>query len=201
MLLCVLGQAIWNEDSLTHLSEWNLSKCTIYSCISQLQTCSLECHLSGTSCILKNSFLMDLMSFFLHTRPMSRYFTLIQRRWSSTQIKNANKSKPLSLPVAWLALVVFVDDYLGNRQDHILGKMTFNKITTKLVEWYGEVMHVSYGCGCSSKSRVCQYRGNDIHCTVASQNIWQVPRPAQSASSFWNDGSCSNCVGLLVCHG
>jgi hypothetical protein len=39
---------------------------------------------------------------------------------------------------------VFVDDYLGNRQDHILGEMTFNKITTELAEWYGEVMHVGY---------------------------------------------------------
>jgi len=41
-------------------------------------------------------------------------------------------------------LVVFVDDYLGNRQDYILGEMTFNKVTTELAEWYGEVMHVSY---------------------------------------------------------
>ena len=41
-------------------------------------------------------------------------------------------------------LIVFVDDYLGNRQDVILGEMTFNKVVTELAEWYGEVMHVSY---------------------------------------------------------
>jgi len=41
-------------------------------------------------------------------------------------------------------LVMFVDDYLGNRQNFILGEMTYNKVVTELSEWYGEVMHVSY---------------------------------------------------------
>lgn len=41
-------------------------------------------------------------------------------------------------------LVIFVDDYIGNRQDYILGEMTLNKVVTELAEWYGQVMHVSY---------------------------------------------------------
>ena len=40
--------------------------------------------------------------------------------------------------------IVFVDDYLGNQQDFILGEMTFNKVVTELADWYGQVMHVSY---------------------------------------------------------
>jgi hypothetical protein len=39
--------------------------------------------------------------------------------------------------------IVFVDDYLGNKQDFILGEMTFNKVVTEFADWYGHVMHVS----------------------------------------------------------
>lgn len=41
-------------------------------------------------------------------------------------------------------LVMFVDDYIGNFQDHVLGEMTFNKVVTEVAEWEGNVMHVSY---------------------------------------------------------
>jgi hypothetical protein len=41
-------------------------------------------------------------------------------------------------------LVMFVDDYLDNFQDIILGEMQFGKIVTELAEWYGNVMSVSY---------------------------------------------------------
>jgi len=54
-------------------------------------------------------------------------------------ITTCRKARPCKPP-----LVLFVDDYLGNFQDNILGEMTFSKITTELAEWYGEVMHVSH---------------------------------------------------------
>ena len=41
-------------------------------------------------------------------------------------------------------LVMFVDDYLGNRQDFILREMSYNNIVTQLADWYNNVMHVSY---------------------------------------------------------
>ena len=41
-------------------------------------------------------------------------------------------------------LVIFLDDYLGNQQDRILGETTYNKIVTELADWYGNVLHVSY---------------------------------------------------------
>jgi hypothetical protein len=39
---------------------------------------------------------------------------------------------------------MFLDDYLGNQQDRIVGEMTYNKIVNELAEWFGDVMHVSY---------------------------------------------------------
>jgi len=54
-------------------------------------------------------------------------------------ITTSRSARPCNPP-----LVVFVDDYLGNRQNIILAEMTYNKIVTELSEWYGEVMHVSY---------------------------------------------------------
>ena len=41
-------------------------------------------------------------------------------------------------------LVLFVDDYLGNRQGFVRREMSYNKIVTEFADWYGNVMHVSY---------------------------------------------------------
>jgi hypothetical protein len=41
-------------------------------------------------------------------------------------------------------LVLFVDDYLGNRQDYINREMSYSNIVTHLADWYGNIMHVSY---------------------------------------------------------
>ena len=40
--------------------------------------------------------------------------------------------------------IFFLDDYLGNQHDRILGETIYNKIVTEMAEWYGDVMHVSY---------------------------------------------------------
>ena len=41
-------------------------------------------------------------------------------------------------------LVLFVDDYLGNRQGFVTREMSYNKVVTEMANWYGNVMHVSY---------------------------------------------------------
>lgn len=54
-------------------------------------------------------------------------------------ITTSREARPCQPP-----LIMFVDDYLGNFQDYILGEMTYNKVVTEVSEWYGEAMHVSY---------------------------------------------------------
>lgn len=41
-------------------------------------------------------------------------------------------------------LVIFLDDYIGNQQDRIIGETQYNKVVTELADWYGNVLHVSY---------------------------------------------------------
>jgi hypothetical protein len=55
-------------------------------------------------------------------------------------ISAVHNARPCDKP----PFIVFLDDYLGNQQDRILGETTYNKIVTELAEWYGDVMHVSY---------------------------------------------------------
>ena len=63
-----------------------------------------------------------------------------KRRRVNNFISAVHNAKPCDKP----PFTVFLDDYLGNQQDRILGETTYNKIVTELAEWYGDVMHVSY---------------------------------------------------------
>eukprot|EP00977_Amphora_coffeiformis_P008274 scaffold1872_cov262-Amphora_coffeaeformis.AAC.6 len=40
--------------------------------------------------------------------------------------------------------LLFLDDYIGNQQDRILGETVYNKIVTEMAEWYGDILHVSF---------------------------------------------------------
>jgi len=56
-------------------------------------------------------------------------------------IKACRKACPCHKPAP---LVVFVDDYLGNRQDYVMREMSYKGVVTEVAEWYNAVMHVSY---------------------------------------------------------
>ena len=67
-------------------------------------------------------------------------FATGKRRRVNDFISAVHNSRPCDEP----PFLIFLDDYLGNQQDRILGETTYNKVVTELAEWYGDVMHVSY---------------------------------------------------------
>jgi len=67
-------------------------------------------------------------------------FAALKRKRVNAFISAVHDARPCDDP----PFLMFLDDYLGNQQDRILGEMTYNKIVTELAEWYGDVMHVSY---------------------------------------------------------
>lgn len=67
-------------------------------------------------------------------------FAEIKRKRVNDFIETVHNSRPCDEP----PFLMFLDDYLGNQQDRIVGETTYNKIVSELAEWYGDVMHVSY---------------------------------------------------------
>lgn len=67
-------------------------------------------------------------------------FSNVKRKRVNEFISAVHNSRPCDDP----HFVMFLDDYLGNQQDRIVGEMTYNKIVSELAKWFGDVMHVSY---------------------------------------------------------